>query len=52
MYDYEKIDRFLQYGLEISQTKSSDEAFLILTSEIEKIEDRYLNDYISALNLY
>ena len=50
MYDFEKVDRFIEYGLEVCKTKSSDEAFRILTGIIEKTEEQYINEYISVLN--
>ena len=50
MYNYEKVDKFIEFAIEISETKSKEEVFEILTSEIEKVDDIYLNEYISALN--
>ena len=50
MYNYEKVDEFIEFALEISKSKSKDEAFEIITNEIEKVEDIYINDFINALN--
>ncbi|MEN2436739.1 hypothetical protein AAH994_15080 [Weeksellaceae bacterium A-14] len=49
MYDYDKVDKFLEYSLEISKNKTKKEAFEILTKEIEKVDEKYLNEYISGL---
>ena len=50
MYNYEKVDKFIQFAQEISESKSKEETFQILTNEIEKVDEIYLNEYINALN--
>jgi hypothetical protein len=50
MYDHEKIDDFHLRAESIAKTLNKDEAFTIILSEINSCDDRYLNEYILALN--
>lgn len=50
MYDQEKVDDFIFRSEEIAKTRNSDEAFKIVSSEIDSCDDKYLNEYIIALN--
>ena len=44
MFDYEKTDLFLLRAEEISNTKTTDDAFEIITKELSTIENKYIND--------
>ena len=50
MYDQEKVDEFIFRSEDLAKTVDKDKAFLIISQEIESCEDRYLNEYITALN--
>lgn len=50
MYDQEKVDDFIQRSDEVIQEQDKDNAFQIITAEIDTCEDRYLNEYITVLN--
>lgn len=50
MYHQEKIDEFVFRSEGISKTLDKDEAYKIISAEIDNCEDRYLHEYITALN--
>jgi hypothetical protein len=50
MYNQEKVDDFIQRSEEVIQNNDKDNAFKIISAEIDSCEDRYLNEYITALN--
>ena len=50
MYDFEKVDQFIEFANEICKTKSKDEAIELLTKIIETTDEKYLNEFISGLN--
>jgi len=50
MYDQEKVDDFIFRSEEIAKSTNKEEAFLIISKEIDNCEDRYLNEYLTALN--
>jgi hypothetical protein len=50
MYDQKKIEEFVSWSEEISKTLDKNEAFKIITAEIDNCENRYLHEYITALN--
>lgn len=50
MYDQNKIDDFFLRSEQTIKTCDRDSAFIIISSEIDKCETRYLNEYITALN--
>lgn len=50
MYNLEKVDDFIQRSEEAIQNHGKDGAFHIISAEIEACEDKYLNEYITALN--
>ena len=50
MYDQEKVDEFIFRSESLANAVDKDKAFDILVAEIDKCEDRYLNDYLTALN--
>jgi hypothetical protein len=50
MYDQEKVDEFVFRSENLAKSIDKDKAFLIISQEIDKCEDRYLNEYITALN--
>jgi hypothetical protein len=50
MYDQEKVDEFVFRSENLAKTVDKDEAYLIISQEIDSCEDRYLNEYITALN--
>lgn len=50
MDDRVKVDDFLDRASVISETLDKDEAFKILTKEIDSCDDRLINEYITALN--
>ncbi|MDF0720732.1 hypothetical protein P0M11_12045 [Kaistella sp. PBT33-4] len=50
MYNQEKVDDFIQRSEEVIQNHDKDGAFHIISAEIEACEDKYLNEYITALN--
>lgn len=50
MYDREKIDDFQNRAENTANTFGIDQAFTIISAEIDLCEDRYLNEYILALN--
>lgn len=49
-YDREKVDEFISWAEDISKTLVVEEAFCAISKEIDNCEDRYLNDYLTALN--
>ena len=51
MYDQKKVDEFILRSENIIESRNSDEAFLIISSEIDECENRYLNEFITVLNL-
>lgn len=51
MYDQEKVDEFIFRSENLAKSIDKDKAFLIISQEIETCEDRYLNEYITALNI-
>ncbi len=50
MFDQSKIDDFLFRSENISKISDKDIAFKIISSEINTCDDRYLHEYIGALN--
>ncbi|HEY8916825.1 MAG TPA: hypothetical protein VIM87_10310 [Chitinophaga sp.] len=50
MYDQEKVNDFIFRSENIAKKFDKDEAFAIISSEIDACEDRYLQEYITALN--
>jgi hypothetical protein len=50
MYDQEKVDEFVFRSENLAKSVDKDKAFLIISQEIGRCEDRYLNEYITALN--
>ncbi len=50
MYDQAKVDDFIFRSEELAKSADKDEAFIIISKEIDNCEDRYLNEYITALN--
>ena len=50
MYDQEKVDEFIFRSEDLAKTVDKDNAFLIISQEIDSCEGRYLNEYITALN--
>lgn len=50
MYDQEKVDDFILRAEILAKSVDKDKAFNIIVDEIDKCEDKYLNEYISALN--
>jgi hypothetical protein len=49
-YDYSTVDDFLEKCQAISETKGVDEAFALISADIDSCSDRYLNDFIGGLN--
>ena len=50
MYDQEKVDEFISRSEDLAKSADKDEAFIIISKEIDNCEDKYLNEYITALN--
>lgn len=50
MYDQEKVDEFVSRSENLAKSIDKDDAFIIISKEIDNCEDRYLNEYITALN--
>jgi hypothetical protein len=50
MYDQEKVDEFVSRSENLIKSVDKDEAFSIISHEIDICEDRYLNEYLTALN--
>ena len=50
MYDQEKVDEFISRSEDLAKSVDKNEAFIIISKEIDNCEDRYLNEYITALN--
>lgn len=50
MYNQEKVDEFVSRSEDLSKNIDKDEAFIIISKEVDTCEDRYLNEYITALN--
>jgi len=50
MYDQEKIDDFILRSESIAKNFDKDESFTIISTEIDNCDDRYLHEYITALN--
>lgn len=50
MYDREKIEDFQVRMGEIAEKTEKVEAFNIITSELEKCEDKYLSEFMAPLN--
>ena len=50
MYDQEKVDEFIFRSENLAKSIDKDKAFFIISQEIDTCEDRYLNEYITALN--
>jgi len=50
MFDQSKVDDFVYRSENLAKSLDKDEAFLIISQEIEGSEAAYLNDYIVALN--
>jgi hypothetical protein len=50
MYDYNKPDEFFLRSEQVIKENNADQAFLIITSEIDQSDDLYLNEYIAPLN--
>ena len=50
MYDQEKVDDFITRAENLVNSHDKDYAFSIIKTEIDNCEDRYLNEYITALN--
>jgi hypothetical protein len=50
MYDHEKVDEFISRSEILAKKVDKNKAFIIISKEIDNCEDRYLNEYIQALN--
>ncbi len=50
MYDQEKVNEFVFRSENLVKSVDMDKAFLIISQEIDNCEDKYLNEYITALN--
>ena len=50
MNDQEQIDDFISRSKNIAKNLDRDEAYTIISSEIDMCDDRYLHEYITALN--
>lgn len=50
MYDQEKVNDFVFRCENLAKSIDKDKAFNIIVGEIDNCEDKYLNDYITALN--
>ncbi len=50
MYDQEKVDDFISRSENLAKILDKDKAFTTITNEIDNCENKYLNDYITALN--
>ena len=50
MFDQEKVDEFISRCEDLAKSVDQNEAFIIISKEIDNCEDRYLNDYLIALN--
>ena len=50
MYDQEKVDEFISRFKDLAKSADKDETFIIISKEIDNCEDKYLNEYITALN--
>ena len=50
MYEQEKINDFYIRAENILATLDKNEAFKIITAELDKCDERYLNDYVIVLN--
>lgn len=50
MYDQKKVDDFVRRSESLSNSVDKDKAFDIIVYEINNCEDKYLNEYITALN--
>ena len=50
MYDQEKVDEFISRSEDLAKSADKDEAFIIISKEIDNCEDKYLIEYITALN--
>ena len=50
MYDKEKVDEFVSRSEDLAKIVDKDEAFIIISKEVDNCDDRYLNEYITALN--
>lgn len=48
--DYVKADDFLEKCKLVTETKSAQEAFALISAEIDSCSDRYLNDFIHGFN--
>jgi hypothetical protein len=48
--DYTKIDEFILRSEDIAKAHDKEEAFKIITSEIDVCDNTYINDYVAALN--
>ncbi|MDI9859483.1 hypothetical protein [Flectobacillus roseus] len=51
MYDQNKVDEFFFRSEELIGKVDKEEAFSIITKEIEDCEDQYFNEYITVLSL-
>jgi uncharacterized protein HemY len=50
MYDQEKVNDFVFRSENLAKTIDKNKAFDIIIDEINNCEDKYLNEYITALN--
>ncbi len=50
MYDQEKVDEFINHAENIAHTFDKATALSMIKEKIESCEERYLNEFISALN--
>jgi hypothetical protein len=50
MNDQEKVDDFVFRSENLAKSLDKDEAFTIIAAEIDNCENKYLNEYIAALN--
>lgn len=50
MYDQQKVDEFISRSEALANIVDKDEAYLIISKEIDNCENKYLNEYITALN--
>ena len=48
MYNQEKVDEFVFRSENLAKSVDKDEAFFIISKEIDSCEDKYLNEYIGA----
>lgn len=50
MHNYEFVDSFIEKAIEISKLKTKEEAYDIITSLLNSVENKYLNECLGSLN--